>query len=427
MIRTSFIRHLRPVHAALALLCCTAVAIPLLTNLTAEAGSGVVEAEPGFVAPERPIDRMLSGTALGSHRISPARTAFTAQPAPPEAIRPRMVQPDRLPLAIPDAAPDMRSVQLSLAAAQPPRPASTPAPSPAPERTAAVQDDPDTGIWMPAPRRKPRSPLRSVSISETALPTLSDPDPAVATLPEIIAVPVPVVATRPAIPSTGVSPRIALIITAAGLHTATTERAIEGLPGGVTLAFAPIGTQTAPLAEAAIKDGHTVLVEIPMEPINQSRDPGEPLTLRVSNSGTANIARLDKALSRFPGASGISSYLGARFSRSEQAASPVVKEIASRGLFLFENQPNSQSRLGPLARSHNAAYASGSLVIDSDQDQTRIADRLAMLERQARRDGVAIGVASAYRESITAIERWVVAAEKRGIVFVPVTKIETAG
>jgi len=174
-------------------------------------------------------------------------------------------------------------------------------------------------------------------------------------------------------------------------------------------------------------DGHTVLVEIPMEPINPRRDPGEPLTLRVANTGPANIARLDKALARFPGASGISSYLGARFSRSEAAASPIVQEIGSRDLFLFENQPSRQSMLGAIAKSYKVPYAAGVIALDSDRNADRMADRLATLEQQARREGVAIGVATAYRDSIAALENWIAEASSRGIVFVPVTRLETAG
>jgi polysaccharide deacetylase 2 family uncharacterized protein YibQ len=141
-------------------------------------------------------------------------------------------------------------------------------------------------------------------------------------LPEIIVPPAPI---APATPSSG--PRIALVVTAAGIHEGTTRKAIDALPDTITLAFAPIGKKTGDLARAAIADGHTILAEVPMEPMNPVRDPGEPLTLRVGNTGPDNIARLDKTLARVPGAAGISSYLGAKFTRSEDAATPVIPMV----------------------------------------------------------------------------------------------------
>jgi len=93
------------------------------------------------------------------------------------------------------------------------------------------------------------------------------------------------------------APEIALVIAAAGLNTNTTRYAIEALPAGITLAFAPIKEEATALAADAKRDGHTVLVEIPLEPVNRRRDPG-PLTLRVSDSPEANLERLQRALAR---------------------------------------------------------------------------------------------------------------------------------
>lgn len=421
MNRASFLRHLRPVHVVLLVLGCAAVAIPLLSS--PDPTNGVVAAKRAFVSPVRPIDRILAGEALGSRpdltlpelsRPVPQSVAVQPVPRPP-----RIVFPAQLTHAMADDAPDMSEVRLAMV---PPS-----APSSLTARTVApplpVQE-----AGFAEPRRKPVRRTREYSV--TTIETKSLPLLLASTeidLPETPKPDAPTVQVSSTPERDSDAPRIALVVTAAGINEATTRQAISALPRGVTLAFAPIGDQTSILAKAAIRDGHTVLVEIPMEPINPHRDPGEPLTLRASNTHEDNIARLDEALSRFPDASGISSYLGARFNRSEDAVFPVVKAIADRGLFVFENQPNGQSRLGSVARTQGVAYAAGSVSIDESRDDMDILTRLSALEKQARRDGVAIGVASAYRESITALERWIAAAETRGIVFVPVTQIDGTG
>lgn len=402
MKRVSFPRHLRPVSMVLAVLGVAAIAVPLLSNLSRE--DGTVEATHAFVSSERRTDRLVQATPSESRRTVT------------EAVQgrsPRLVIPPRLPHAMPDAAPDLQIARLSATASQP--------------SVIAQAATPTTKQFMPEPRRKPER-LERVTAAQIETQMLEPLETSVAgSLPALAIIPEPVVAVRPAIPSTAPAPRIALVITAAGINEVTTRRAIDGLPMGVTLAFAPIGERTGILAKAAIEDGHTILAEIPMEPVNPNRDPGEPLTLRVSNSGEANIARMNKSIARVPGASGISSYLGAKFSQSEDAAGPVVSEIASQGLFLFENQPSGLSRLSALAKSRDVPYAAGPMAIDLDRDGAMMLDRLSALEIQARREGVAIGVATAYRDSIDALESWVAAAERRGIVFVPVTRIEDAG
>ena len=406
MKRFSFPRELLPVSVVLAVLGCTAIAVPLLSNLGG--GDSVVAATQAFVSAERPSDRRLKGEALGSRRIIAA-----IDQRPVQLPRPRIAQLARLPLALPDAAPDLEIARLSVTAAQPP--------------VTADIVRPAVKRFMPDPRRKPER-LKRTAMVEIETMLLEPPQDSVAvSLPKIAASTEPVLVTRPAVPSTAPAPRIALVVTAAGINEATTQKAIDGLPDGVTLAFAPIGERTNALAKAAIADGHTVLVEIPMEPVNPKRDPGEPLTLRVGNTGEANIARMNDAIASVPGASGISSYLGAKFSQSEDAAAPVVSEIASRGLFLFENQPSGQSRLGSLAKERDVPYAAGTMAVDRDRNAAMMKDRLSALEIQARREGVAIGVATAYRDSIDALESWVADAERRGVVFVPVTRIGDAG
>ena len=401
-------RRPRPVHAVLLALGCTAIAVPLITNNGAP--ERTVEVQRGYVSAERPVHRFLRGSALGSRKLTTATASASEQQQ--LTISPRYALPTRLRAPTADTAPDLRTASLTVEATVPPtQPADVTATAQPPKQR------------FTEPRRKPPIPVRIAELS-TLEPLLMRPtvDSIATALPEIIGPPVPI---APATPSSG--PRIALVVTAAGIHEGTTRKAIDALPDTITLAFAPIGKKTGDLARAAIADGHTILAEVPMEPMNPVRDPGEPLTLRVGNTGPDNIARLDKTLARVPGAAGISSYLGAKFTRSEDAATPVIDEIAARGLFLFENQPNGQSRLGALARTGNVAYAASALSIDTDRDTTLMLKRLSDLEAQARREGVAIGVATAYRETILTLDEWIAGAKERGVVFVPITRINEAG
>ncbi len=402
-------RRPRLVHAVLLVLGCTAIAVPLIAN--SGDPNHTIEVKRGFISAERPIHRLLRGDALGSRKLTK-----TIPPAE-ITISPKYALPARLRAPLADPEPDRRIASLSVSAGQP---------STVIANAVAAIEPPKPRFTEP--RRKPPIPKRIAAPEPMTLtPTV---DSIAIALPDITAMYEPAAtvesaSSAPAATITG--PRIALVVTAAGIHEGTTRKAIAALPDGVTLAFAPIGKKTSDLARVAVADGHTILAEVPMEPMHPRRDPGEPLTLRVGNTGPDNIARLGETLNRVPGASGVSSYLGAKFSRSEIAATPVIGEIAARNLFLFENQPNGQSRLGSLAKDRNVAYATSALALDIEPDTAAILQRLTVLEEQARRDGVAIGVATTYRETILTLDKWITDAQKRGVIFVPVTQINDAG
>ncbi len=66
------------------------------------------------------------------------------------------------------------------------------------------------------------------------------------------------------------SPRvkIAIVVSGLGLSASATQSALAGLPGAVTLGFAPYAGDVADWVAKARAKGHEVLLEIPMEPFD---------------------------------------------------------------------------------------------------------------------------------------------------------------
>ncbi|MEX0628099.1 MAG: divergent polysaccharide deacetylase family protein, partial [Cucumibacter sp.] len=107
-------------------------------------------------------------------------------------------------------------------------------------------------------------------------------------------------------------PRIALLVTGLGLAEASSRSAISGLPGNVTLAFAPYGDLVVELAHAAREGGHEIMLQIPMEPFDYpDTDPG-PQTLLAGEPASANLDRLYWLMSRIGAYTGLVNYMGAR-------------------------------------------------------------------------------------------------------------------
>jgi uncharacterized protein len=225
-----------------------------------------------------------------------------------------------------------------------------------------------------------------------------------------------------AIPGKPDAPRIALIVGGLGVSAKLTNDAIATLPGPVTLAFVPYGSDASWVARARAA-GHEVLLQVPMEPFDYpDNDPG-PETLLTSLAPQQNMDRLHWVMSRFQGYVGLLNMMGARFTASEDAFAPVLREIAKRGLIFVDDGSNPRSVAGRIAGANNLPFARAEVIIDSVPTPDEIDRALGQLEMAARDHHVAVGIASALPVSIAHIAKWAKSAASRGVLLVPITAV----
>jgi uncharacterized protein len=218
-------------------------------------------------------------------------------------------------------------------------------------------------------------------------------------------------------------PRVAIVIGGLGVSANVTRQAMEKLPGPVTLAFTPYGTDVEGMVTSARAAGHEVLLQAPMEPFDYpDNDPG-PQTLLTTLSLDQNTDRLHWLMSRFQGYVGIANYMGARFTSTEAALAPVLKEVSRRGLIYVDDGSSPRSLAGQIAGANNLPFARAEILLDAVTTTAHIDRALARLEALAREHGSAVGMASALPASIERIAQWAKAAEGRGIVLVPITAV----
>jgi polysaccharide deacetylase 2 family uncharacterized protein YibQ len=218
-------------------------------------------------------------------------------------------------------------------------------------------------------------------------------------------------------------PRIAIVVGGLGIGAGGTSDALAKLPAPVTLAFAPYGPDVDRLAARARNDGHEVLLQVPMEPFDYpDNDPG-PQTLLTTLDGEQNVDRLQWLLSRMQGYVGISNYMGARFTASEQSLAPVLRETAKRGLIYLDDGTSPRSLASQLAGANNLPFAKAEVVLDAVPTPVEIDRALARLEAMARERGIAVGVTTALPVAIDRVAKWSKAAESRGFILVPITAV----
>lgn len=228
---------------------------------------------------------------------------------------------------------------------------------------------------------------------------------------------------RPPVRRPGSTPRVVVVVGGLGLSQTGTQEALRLLGPDVTLAFAPYGSSLDRWVMKARQEGHEVLLQLPMEPFDYpDNDPG-PQTLLTSVRPEENLDRMRWLMARISTYVGVVSYMGGKFTASEEAMLPVMRELADRGLMYLDDGTSTRSVAANAAKPTRTPFAQVDIVLDATASDAAIDARLAQLESLARQKGLAIGVASALPVSIRRISAWAKDLETRGVVIVPASAV----
>ncbi len=217
--------------------------------------------------------------------------------------------------------------------------------------------------------------------------------------------------------------RIAIVVGGLGLSQTGTQHAIQQLPEAVTLAFATSGNSLQRWMQEGRRTGHELLLQVPFEPYD---DPGSdvgPGMLRISASAKENLSRLHEAMGRITNYTGIMNYQGGRYLADVNSLEPVFRDLSKRGLLFLDDGTSAQSKTETVSKAVNLPHSFADLTLDGQLQADAILKKLDELERIATRKGSAIGVASAFDESIAAIKKWTEEASQRGIEIVGVSAL----
>lgn len=219
-------------------------------------------------------------------------------------------------------------------------------------------------------------------------------------------------------------PRVAFILSELGLAPKAAEEIIKKLPPAITLSFSPYARpQTLEyLSALARSNGHEVMLDLPLEPIDfPQRDPG-PKALLTALEPKENLERLDWSLGRSTGYVGVAVWMGSRFVGSPRQMQPLMEAIESRGLVYLDNAEREDS-LGPdLATNLGIPAVTSHRYVDVPlASRDAIDARLAQVERIALQFGSAVAMGRPFPVTVERLAEWSAELEKRGIILVPIT------
>ncbi|MEP1208523.1 MAG: divergent polysaccharide deacetylase family protein [Rhizobiaceae bacterium] len=217
--------------------------------------------------------------------------------------------------------------------------------------------------------------------------------------------------------------RIAIIVGGLGLSQTGTQAAIKDLPSSISLGFSPFGNSLQRWMQNARREGHEVVLQLPMEPLGYPTINPGPRTLISGVEPGQNLMNLRWALGRMTNYPVVMNYLGAGLTSKAASLRPLLQEVRDRGLGYIDDGSASASVAMQLAQDMRLPHASGNIIIDAERDEARIRNNLKVLESLAKARGYAIGTASAFPESVRIITEWSKQAEKSNIIIVPVSNL----
>lgn len=214
---------------------------------------------------------------------------------------------------------------------------------------------------------------------------------------------------------------IAVVIDDMGLDRARSARAIA-LPGPLTLAYLPYGSDLRRQTEAARAAGHELLVHVSMEPESVDEDPG-PNALIGDLEPKDILSRLRWALGRFDGYVGISNHMGSKFTGDAEGMTTVVRELRAEGLMFLDSRTTQDSVGTRMARRFGVPNARRHVFLDNEALTATVRQRLGEVELIATHTGFAVAIGHPRDATLEVLEEWLPDVIARGFVLVPISAI----
>ena len=217
--------------------------------------------------------------------------------------------------------------------------------------------------------------------------------------------------------------RIALVVTDMGLSDKATEKAVLDLPSEITLSFSAYAERLPFWLEQSHNARHETLLAVPMEPQTFPKDDPGPKALMARNSIEENMETLHEIMDQGQGYIGMSNFMGSRFMADAKKLRPLFQYLKDIGMLFFDTTPDISTATLENVSDTRVNFLKGDVTLDKIPTDIAIRDNLRQLEAIATKQGYAVGMASAYPVTFTAIAEWLPTLKSKNIVLTPISAV----
>jgi polysaccharide deacetylase 2 family uncharacterized protein YibQ len=173
----------------------------------------------------------------------------------------------------------------------------------------------------------------------------------------------------------------------------------------------------------ARRNGHEILLSLPLEPLDYPQhDPG-PFTLMTGLSEVENLARLETVMGRASGYVGLVGEFGSRYTTRATNMLPVLEQMRKRGLMFVDSAASPETVSMRVGRDLSIPRAINDRTIDVNANRAAIDANLVQAERTAKAKGQVVIFASPHLVTVDRLAEWFATLAKKGLVLAPITAI----
>lgn len=214
---------------------------------------------------------------------------------------------------------------------------------------------------------------------------------------------------------------VAIIIDDIG-HNKMAAKPFLEMENPVALSILPGRPAALELAREGLAAGKTIMLHLPMEPVNQNTDPGAGAIRKGMRRSQVDRV-LEEDLAMVPGAVGVNNHMGSLATADRRIMGEVLRQLQDRGLFFIDSRTTPRTVGYEMASERGLPTAIRDVFLDNDRDPEKIDAMVEQLLETARKRGWALGIGHPYPETAEALLRLATEAENRHIRWVPVPEL----
>ena len=184
----------------------------------------------------------------------------------------------------------------------------------------------------------------------------------------------------------------------------------------ITCAIIPGHTASKKFAEKAVSYGKEVIIHMPMESENYS--PGED-EYKLLTSMTSELLenKLIQAFESLPEAIGMNNHQGSKATSDSKTMTVLASVLKDRGKYFIDSRTSSLTIGEKTMVSFGVPTARRNIFLDNNNDLDKIEEQMNKLANSAKKNGVAVGLGHARKNTLSVIEKVVPDLLDKGFVF----------
>jgi polysaccharide deacetylase 2 family uncharacterized protein YibQ len=234
--------------------------------------------------------------------------------------------------------------------------------------------------------------------------------------------------SAPAAPAArkGTRGRIAVVVDELGSRADVAE-GLLALRRPITLAVLPGLPLSRQIARDAARAGLEVLVQLPLEPYRFPEDDPGPGMLTTAMAPEEVTRRTRQHLESVPGAVGVATRMGSRFTEDRPRMRAVLEPVFLRELYFVDSVTTPGTAGFDLARALGIPAARRQVFLDPDDRETTARARFAAAARWAERRGSVVAIGHGRLLTVRLLSETLPRWEARGLAVVPLSELLVRG